>query len=544
MRCVGESFDLNTLVVTLDEALQALPHRESDSPQFLIDGELRTWRGPRKEVKSPVLVRLADGSEGYVPLGSFPLLDRETALEALAAATAAYDNGRGKWPRMSVEERIGCVESFTRLMISRREEIITSIQWEVAKSRVDATKEFDRTVEYIEATVIALKDLDNSNSRFETVQGTIAQIRRSPLGVVLCMGPYNYPLNETFTTLIPALIMGNTVLLKPPKLGVLLYGLLLEAFRSAFPRGVVNTVFGQGEVVVPPLMESGKVSVLALIGSSKVADKLKKLHPKSNRLRAILGLDAKNPAIVLPDADLDLAVRECIAGTLSFNGQRCTALKILFVHRSIAEDFISNLTAAVGQLSIGMPWDAKVQITPIAEVSRAGYLADCIADAVSRGARVVNRGGGEHAGTIFKPAIVYPVTPDMRLYQEEQFGPVVPVAVFDEVEEVLDYVNMSSFGQQVSVFGRDPVTVGRVADHLVHQVSRVNINSQCQRGPDVFPFTGRKDSGEGTLSVADALRAFSIRTMIAAKDSPSQKSLLQDIVQGGHSGFIHTGFVF
>jgi acyl-CoA reductase-like NAD-dependent aldehyde dehydrogenase len=146
------------------------------------------------------------------------------------------------------------------------------------------------------------------------------------------MGPFNYPMNETFTTLIPALIMGNTAVFKPPKLGTLLFYPMLEAFRDAFPPGVVNTVYGPGDEVIPPIMESGKVDVLAFIGSSKVADKLKKYHPKTNRLRGVLGLDAKNAAIILPDADLELTVQECLLGTLSFNGQRCTALKMLLVH--------------------------------------------------------------------------------------------------------------------------------------------------------------------------------------------------------------------
>jgi len=139
-------------------------------------------------------------------------------------------------------------------------------------------KEFDRTIAYIVATIEALKELDNNGSRFVVAEGTIGQVRRTPLGVVLCMGPYNYPLNETFATLIPALIMGNTVLLKPPRFGVLLFYPLLEAFRNAFPKGVINTVYGNGAGVVPALLGSGKVNVLTLIGSSKVADHLKKLR--------------------------------------------------------------------------------------------------------------------------------------------------------------------------------------------------------------------------------------------------------------------------
>src|SRR5881275_2997601 len=227
------------------------------------------------------------------------------------------------------------MQDFVRQMVAARRQVTQLIMWEIGKSLSDSEKEFDRTVDYIRATIEALKELDNSNSRFEIAEGTIGQIRRTPLGVVLCMGPYNYPLNETFATLIPALLMGNTVVFKPPQYGTLLFYPLLDAFRSAFPPGVINTVYAPGAVVVPRMLATGKVNVLALIGSSKVADHLKKQHPKSHRLRAILGLDAKNAAIILPDADIELTVKECLLGALSFNGQRCTALKMSIVHEAV-----------------------------------------------------------------------------------------------------------------------------------------------------------------------------------------------------------------
>jgi aldehyde dehydrogenase (NAD+) len=463
---------------------------------------------------------------------------------ALDAAVAAYDSGRGEWPTMSVAERIGRMQEFTKQMQAKRREVVRLIMWEIGKSLADSEKEFDRTVDYIRATIDALKELDNNNSRFLVVEGTIGQIRRTPLGVVLCMGPYNYPLNETFATLIPALVMGNTVVFKPPQYGTLLFHPLIEAFRSAFPAGVINTIYAPGAVVVPRMLASGKVNVLALIGSSKVADHLKKQHPKSHRLRAILGLDAKNAAIILPDADIELTVKECLLGTLSFNGQRCTALKMLIVHQSIAERFLSRFTEELGKLKIGMPWEKGVHITPLPGVHRTAYMTEAIDDAKAKGARVVNKDGGVFCKTLFYPAVVYPVGEGMQLYREEQFGPVIPVMPFDELETALRYVITSDHGQQVSIFGSNPDQIGALVDPLVNQVCRVNINSQCQRGPDVFPFAGRKDSAEGTLSVTDALRSFSIRSMVATKYTDASTELLDSIVMGHKSKFINTGFIF
>lgn len=501
---------------------------------YLVGGELRRWSGPSQDVHSYVSSRF---------LGRHPKLGEKEALEVLDAAVRAYGSGRGEWPSMTPAERIARVEEFAFRMKEKRGEVVELLMWEIGKSLKDSEKEFDRTLEYVRDTIQAVKELDRANSRFQIEQGVIAQTRRAPLGVVLCMGPFNYPLNETFTTLIPAVVMGNTAVMKPARMGVLLWRPLLDAFRAAFPPGVVNTVYGDGPVVVGPLMASGRIDALAFIGSARVAAILEKQHPKPNRLRTIYGLESKNPAIVLADADLDLAVKECVLGALSFNGQRCTALKILFAHRSVHDAFVAKFCAAVDALKRGMPWDPDVAITPLAEPAAAGRMAELVADAVGKGAKVLNRPGAP-AGTLFPPTVVGPVAPGMRLWSEEQFGPVVPVLPFDDVETPIRYLVESPYGQQASLFGRDSGTIARLVDALANQVCRVNLNSQCQRGPDVFPFTGRKDSAEGTLSVTDALRAFSIRSMVAAKEGELNRAVLTAIVRERRSRILSTDFLF
>lgn len=513
-----------------------------EQKDYLINGRIKTWTGPRHDVFSPVSLRSGKGLE-RVRVGSYPLMTQKEALEALDAAVNAYDEGRGLWPTLSVEARIAHMEDFVCRMQAVREEVVKLLMWEIGKSLEDSRKEFDRTVDYIVDTIAAMKDLDRSSSRLSITQGIIAQVKRAPLGVALCMGPYNYPLNETFTTLIPAILMGNTVVFKPPKYGVLLHRPLLEAFRDSFPKGVVNTLYGQGRKIIGPVMKTGKVNVLAFIGSSKVADILKQQHPAPHRLRCVLGLDAKNAGIIMPDADLDLAAKECLTGALSYNGQRCTALKILFVHRSVQSEFLEKLVTGLEEIKLGMPWDPKVKITPLPEDEKIPYLAEVIADAKKHGAKVINESGGLANGNFVYPAVVYPVNAKMRLWKEEQFGPVIPVTFFTDVKEPLKYVVESDFGQQVSVFGRDADKLAPMLDTLVNQVCRVNVNSQCQRGPDVLPFTGRKDSAEGTLSVSDALRVFSIRTLVAAKETDANKKLIRAVLRGRKSKFLSTDFI-
>jgi glyceraldehyde-3-phosphate dehydrogenase (NADP+) len=331
---------------------------------------------------------------------------------------------------------------------------------------------------------------------------------------------------------------------KPPKFGVLLHQPLLHAFAASLPPGVVNFIYGSGAQITPPLMKSGHVDVLALIGSSRAADSLKREHPRPHRLRSILGLDAKNPALVMEDADLDVAVREVVTGALSFNGQRCTALKLIFAHTSIVDAFLEKLSQAVEALAIGSPWNDGVKLTPMPEFEKAAAMRAFVDDALKKGARVINAGGGSACETLYFPAIVYPVRAGMELYTKEQFGPVVPICAYQDEQEFLDYVTQSNYGQQVSLFGRDPDKFVKLIDPLANQVCRINLNTQCQRGPDTLPFTGRKDSAEATLSISDALRCFSIRSLVAAQSNPESRDIIQEIVTRRQSNFLRTDFIF
>ena len=507
---------------------------------YLVSGELKPWTGETVEVYSSI-----SSTKEYKPtlLGSIPQLGKTEALEALESACLAYGKGQGLWPTMKVVDRIACMETFVEQMKTKRNEVVKLLMWEIGKNLSDSEKEFDRTVDYIYDTIEAYKQIDRDSAKFEKNSGVYAHIRRGPLGVVLCLGPYNYPLNETFTLLIPAILMGNTVIFKPAKLGVLLISPLLEAFQNSFPKGVVNIIYGRGRVLATPIMQTGKIDVLALIGNSTSANALQNNHPKKNRLRLVLGLEAKNPAIVLTDADLDLTIDECIVGTLSFNGQRCTALKILYVHEDIVDEFNTRFSARVDALKFGNPWEEGATLTPLPEPGKPAYIKELIDDAKDKGAKILNKKGGETTHNFIFPTVLYPVSKDMRVYQEEQFGPVIPIVSFSDIQEPLNDMADSNYGQQVSIFGKDINTLSPLIDTLVNLVCRVNLNSSCQRGPDVYPFTGRKDSAFSTLSVHDALRSFSIRTFVASKDNAYNNAILKDLLENKTSNFINTDYL-
>lgn len=524
MKSIPKEFQLNKII---------------NHTEYLINGKINQWDGKQASVFSTLLCDISEKEPQLI--GKTPEMSGDFALKALEAAHNAFNYGQGEWPTMKVYERIRCMENFVEKMLSKREEIVKLLMWEIGKNLNDSRKEFDRTVEYINDTIEEYKVIDRKGATFQNKSGVRALIRRGPLGVVLCLGPYNYPLNETFALLIPAIIMGNTTIFKPAKHGVLLIAPLLEAFQESFPPGVVNIVFGRGREIATPIMKTGKIDVLALIGHSSSAISLQDLHPQKSRLRLVLGLEAKNPGIILKDADIDLTVKECISGTLSFNGQRCTALKILYVHEDIKDKFLDKFSKAVDELKLGLPWDNTL-LTPLPELSKPKYITDLIDDAINKGAKIINKRGGEKQKNFVFPAVLYPVNKDMNVYKEEQFGPVIPIISFNNISTPIKDMSESNYGQQVSIFGKDVDTLGPIIDSMVNLVCRVNLNSACQRGPDIYPFTGRKDSAVATLSVHDALRSFSIRTFVASKDNELNKNILREMIDSKKSHFIRTDY--
>ena len=518
--------------VSIPPSFRLPPYR--DQARCLIKGEIKMIAGT--EVYSPIQYYEANGVKQY-KLGYTPWLDKDQALGALIAAEEAYAFGVGKWPQMSVTQRIQCVEEFAGRMQGLEDDFIIRAMWEIAKPYRACQDEFRRTLKYTEDTIARLRDLDKSAGTIQHLEGFAAQIRRSPLGPILLMGPFNYPLNEAFAMLIPALIMGNTVVMKLPAWGCLSLDPFLEALAESFPPGVVNIINGEGPVIISPIVQRGSINVLGFIGSTAVAHRIIGQHPHNNRLRTILGLEAKNPAFIFPDCDLELTVRECLQGALEYNGQRCTALKHIWVHEDIRDRFLAALSDAISNIKYGMPWEPDVLITPLAEKDKCARLTQLIEQAREHGARIINPGGGEQAGNLFYPSILYPVTNDMDLFHVEQFGPLIPVSSFASLDEIAAFLTVSPYGQQASIFTNSPELAAPLIDILVTQVSRINLNAQCRRGPDDLPFTGRKDSAEGTLSIEDALRSFSIRALVVVNEQGRQ--LFDAILDKGTCKFLH-----
>eukprot|EP00815_Leptocylindrus_aporus_P011001 CAMPEP_0116074754 /NCGR_PEP_ID=MMETSP0322-20121206/16205_1 /TAXON_ID=163516 /ORGANISM="Leptocylindrus danicus var. apora, Strain B651" /LENGTH=585 /DNA_ID=CAMNT_0003564637 /DNA_START=39 /DNA_END=1796 /DNA_ORIENTATION=- len=492
-----------------------------------------------------------EGDYQHVEIGAMPQMDTDEAMQALDSAKEAWSGGSGTWPQMSMSDRIQCVEDLLDKLSVVRDEIVNLLMWEIGKNYDDAQAEFDRTVLFVRQLIDALKERDDLHGSWVDVKGTKAFVRRAAIGIIMCLGPFNYPLNETYATLIPALLMGNVVLLKIPTVGGLVHLLTMQAFSEALPPGVINFVSGRGRATMPPLMATGDIDGLAFIGGSNAADDLIKTHPEPHRLKLFLQLEAKNMGIFLPslfendnEEKLNSAVKQAVTGAFSYNGQRCTALKIMFVPRKYSDVFAEKFVKAVEDLNVGLPWKKSFEngkysmITPLPNAKRVSYMKELIEDALEKGAVIINSAGGSLVGgessTLMVPTILANVNESMRIFDEEQFGPISPIVPYDDIETIRAYAREGKYGQQVAIFTADG---GEDASELLDKFSsifgKININSQCGRSPDTLPFSGRRSSAMGVMSVVDALKEFSVPTVIAYKGHDENgivKSIEEDSV--------------
>jgi glyceraldehyde-3-phosphate dehydrogenase (NADP+) len=503
------------------------------------------WQAERAEVPqiletdvfSPIELRYGSLLR-TVRLGGYTPLKVNAALEMLQRANEAFNSGRGDWAFAHYKDRVQATLQFADDLEMIEEALALSIMWAIAKPWQDSLAEVRRTVNYIRDTCQTYATLCAEEDQALTANGFYTKARMAPLGTVLCMGPFHNPLFESCTTLIPALLTGNSVLLKAPRFGVLLHQRVLPLYARHFPKGVVGVLFGDGRALIIPVMRTGKIDALACIGSGAVANTMTRYHPQPHCLRCVRGLGAKNVAIVCSDADTSLAAKECAQGALAFNGQHCTALKMHFVHDSVYERFLEAFIEAVESMKIGMPWEDGVQITPLAEPNKTEWLEELKENAISLGAKWVNapaRGTPCRLGNLYLPAILSDVPNAAKLAQVEQFGPLIPVRRFSDVREPVTYVEESPYRQQASVFGQ-AAEAAWIVDALSPLLSGVNINAQCGRRPDTFAFGDRKDFAAGILSIRDGLRAFSVSSSVSVKSDAerSEAGAIRSLLRGGN----------
>lgn len=433
-------------------------------------------------------------------VGTVQALSKEEADEIIQSAKRAQK----EWEQISIRERGNYLYRWIEELEKEKEDIATTIMQEVGKGFLDAVKEVERTMDLIRFTIEEAIHLYGESMLGENFPGgnrsKIAISHRVPLGVVLAISPFNYPVNLSAAKIAPALISGNTVVFKPATQGAISGIKMIEALdRAGLPKGVLNVVTGRGAVIGNYLIEHPEIDMISFTGGSDTGKHIAKL---ANMIPLVMELGGKDPAIVVKDANLDLAAKQIISGAFSYSGQRCTAIKRVFVEESIADELVEKLFGELEHVTIGSPEENNM-IVPLIDRKSADFVQGLIQDAIEKKALLIT--GNKREGNLIYPTLLDYVTPDMRLAWEEPFGPVLPIIRVKTIEEAIEMSNQSEYGLQASIFSQDIDQAFTIAEKI--QAGSVQINGRTERGPDHFPFIGTKGSGMGTQGVRRSIES-------------------------------------
>lgn len=458
--------------------------------QNLVNGK---WKSSEQEITiySPI---------NQEELGTVPAMTQTEADEAMQAARAALP----EWRALSAVERAAYLHKTAAILERDKEEIGTILAKEVAKGIKAAIGEVVRTADLIRYAAeegLRITGQAMEGGGFEAAsKNKLAVVRREPVGIVLAIAPFNYPVNLSASKIAPALIAGNVVMFKPPTQGSISGLLLAKAFEEAgIPAGVFNTITGRGSEIGDYIIEHKEVNFINFTGSTPIGERIGRL---AGMRPIMLELGGKDAALVLEDADLEHAAKQIVAGAFSYSGQRCTAIKRVIVLESVAEKLATLLQEEVSKLTVGDPFD-NADITPVIDNASADFIWGLIEDAQEKEAQALTPIKRE--GNLLWPVLFDQVTKDMKVAWEEPFGPVLPIIRVASVEEAIAFANESEFGLQSSVFTNDFKKAFEIAEKL--EVGTVHINNKTQRGPDNFPFLGVKGSGAGVQGIKYSIEA-------------------------------------
>lgn len=434
-------------------------------------------------------------------VGAVPAMTREDIDEAARGCKQA----QGPWQRMPVYKRADLLYRAADLLEQQAEELAAVLTMEIAKDKKSSLSEVIRSADLLRYTADVSK-----NSRGEAVFGDnfpggsrnkMSFVARVPMGTVLAVSPFNYPVNLSVSKIAPALMGGNTVLLKPATQGAasaLMLAKILD--KAGLPKGVLNTITGKGSVIGDYAVTHRDVDFINFTGSTQVGEHISQICAMKPM---ILELGGKDAAIVLEDADLNFAADNIVEGAYSYSGQRCTAVKRILVVEPVADQLIEKLKTRIGRLRWGDPREEGVAITPLINKEAADAAQRLIDDALEKGATLIV--GNEREGNLLTPTLIDHVDTDMDLAWIEPFAPVLPILRVKNAAQAVEIANRSEYGLQSSVFTNDINRAFAIASRL--EVGTVQINNKTERGPDNFPFLGVKNSGMGTQGVKYSIEA-------------------------------------
>ncbi|MBS6007399.1 MAG: NADP-dependent glyceraldehyde-3-phosphate dehydrogenase [Clostridium baratii] len=411
------------------------------------------------------------------------------------------------WREIPTNQKSKLLHNVADLLEERIEEMAEAMIVEIGKDKKSAMSEIKRTADLIRFTADTAENIKGESIPGDSFPGfkndKISIVTREPLGVVLAISPFNYPVNLAASKIAPALMAGNTVVFKPATQGSISGLYLAKAFNeSGIPNGVLNTITGRGSEIGDYVVTHKDIDFVNFTGSSEVGKRISRITEMKPLLMELGGKDA---AIVLEDADLELAAKNIVAGAFSYSGQRCTAVKRVLVLESVADELVSKVLKSMDTVTTGNPLEGDYIVGPLINTKACDFVESLIKDAVDKGAKLLK--GGNREGNTIMPTLFDHVTEDMRIAWEEPFGPILPIIRVKSVDEAIRIANESEYGLQSSVFTKDINKAFNVANKL--EVGTVQVNNKTERGPDHFPFLGVKASGMGTQGVQYSIEAMS-----------------------------------
>lgn len=428
-------------------------------------------------------------------IGIFPQSDATDIHAAVQAAKKAYEN----WRTVPVPKRAEILRKATEIMIKRKEELAKIMTREMGKVLKETRGDVQ---EGIDTGLYA----SGEGRRFfayttpSELPNKLAFVLRQPIGVWGLITPWNFPIAIPSWKIFPALLSGNTVVIKPATYTPASAGELVEILANAeIPAGVLNIVYGSGQEVGEALLNHPLVSGISFTGSSEIGKRIGEVCGKTLK-RCSLELGGKNGQIVLDDADLDLALEGILWGAFGTTGQRCTATSRLILHKKIYNDFLKMLVERTQKIKIGNGLDETVEMGPLVSDAQLKTVLNYIEIGKKEGAKLITGGNrlteGEYAkGYFIEPTIFENVSPKMRIAQEEIFGPVLSVIKVADFDEALQVLNDTRYGLSSSIYTRDVNKAFKAIEKIETGITYVNaptIGAECH-----LPFGGVKETGNG-----------------------------------------------
>lgn len=449
-------------------------------------------------------------------IGRVPAMTKEEVDLAVRTAKEAQKC----WKSVTIDEKAEFLYRAADILLENKEELADLMVKEIAKDKKSSLSEMERTADFIRFTADTAKNISGESIPGDSFPGgktnKVSIVRREPLGVVLAISPFNYPVNLAASKIAPGLMAGNSVVLKPATQGSLCGLYLARVFQKAgIPDGVLNTVTGKGSEIGDYITTHPEIDFINFTGSTEVGQHISKI---TNMVPLLMELGGKDAAIVLEDADLELAANNIVSGGYSYSGQRCTAVKRILVVAQVADQLVEKIMSKIEGLTYGNPLEKDVDIVPLISSKAADFVCGLIDDAIEKGAKLLI--GGNREGNIICPTLFDYVTTDMRIAWEEPFGPVLPIIRVKDKDEAIKIANESEYGLQSAVFTHNINDAFYVADRL--EVGTVQVNHKTERGPDHFPFLGVKASGIGTQGIRYSIESMS-RPKVTVINLPDQE---------------------